>query len=105
MALASSLQDSVVGDTVCDGGRDEDRKARLKIGSGSLAAVEHAGTNGMQNLGIGSLGLFRPFCPLTLPPPPLFPGGAGLRCGCVLILAFPPTFHLPGWTAELLLEK
>ena len=95
MALASPPQDSAVGDYVCDGGRDEDREARLKIGSGSLAAVERAGTNGMQNLGVGSLGFFRPFCPLTLPPPPTFSrwGGAEMWVrfdSCISPHALPP---------------
>lgn len=90
----------MVGDCVCDGGGEEDREARLKIGSGSRAAVEHGRTNGVENLGVGSLGLFCPFCPRH---PPLFPAGAGLRCGRRLILVFSPVFYLPGCTAELLL--
>lgn len=92
--------------TVCDGGEGEDQEARQKTGSGSLAAVGADGTNGMQNLGAGSLGLFCPFCPFTLPPPPTFSDGAGLRCGCRLILVFYPLFffffNLPGWTANVL---
>lgn len=90
----------MVGNYVCDGGGEEDGEARLKIGSGSLTAVEPVKTNAMGNLGVRSLGLF---CPLCTRYPPLFPAGAGRRCGCRLILVFPPIFYLPGWTAELLL--
>lgn len=89
----------MVGDCVFDGGGEVGRETRLKIGSGSLAAVEHDRTNGVENLGLGSLGLFCPCCPRH---PPLFPVGAGLRCGCRLILVFSPIFYLLVCTAELL---
>lgn len=89
---------SELGDCVCvcDGGGEEDPEARLEIGSGSLAAVERDGTNGVEKLGAGTLGLFSPFCPLTVLPPPLYPRGAGLRCGCRLISVFPPFFTFLG---------
>ena len=92
--------------TVCDGGEGEDQEARLKTGSGSLAAVGADGTNGMQNLGAGSLGLFCPFCPFTLPPPPSFSrwGGAEVRVQIDSGIPPPPPFffNLSGWTANVL---
>lgn len=40
----------MVGDCIGDGGREEDREAQQKIGSGSLPVMEHDGTNDVENL-------------------------------------------------------
>lgn len=109
--LGLPTPDSEVGDCGGDAGGDGAEGGAAEIGSGVRAAGEHDRTNGTENPGVGS----RPFLPVlpshtpATPHPHFFPGGAGLRCGCVLIIVFPPhphphpTFHLPGWTAEPLL--
>lgn len=85
------------------------REARLKQGQGAVLREKGIGQmeRGILELEVS---LFCPFCPLPLPPPPSPTssrrGGAEVWVRidyCIPPLPHSPTFHLPGWTAELLL--